>query len=160
MPDQDFFGRPPTRQKLLDILFIFCKLNRDVGYRQGMHELLAPILSVVDKDAIEPGSLNSHRGSDGNDGLLRVILDADFIEHDAFTLFSLIMQTAKSFYELSAAVPDANPTPTLSPPGPTPPTSAIIERSQQIHQEYLNRVDPQLAEHLTKIDILPQIFLM
>ena len=160
MPDQDFFGRPSTQRKLLDILFIFCKLNRDVGYRQGMHELLAPILCVVEKDAIEPGSLNSHRGSDGNDGLLRGILDADFIEHDSFTLFSLIMQTAKSFYELSNAVPDANVVTTLSRPGQAPPASAIIERSQRIHQEYLNQVDPQLAEHLTKIDILPQIFLM
>ncbi len=155
MPDNDYFRQPATQRMLLDVLFIFCKLNQDISYRQGMHELLAPILWVVERDAIEPRSLKRHRGSDGNDGLLRGILDAEYIEHDVFTLFSLIMQTAKSFYELGSGPSEGK----MAQSGGQS-TSPIIDRSQRIHQDYLNRVDPELAEHLTNIDILPQIFLM
>lgn len=38
-----------------DVLFVFCKLNPDVGYRQGMHEILAPVLWVVETEAIDLG---------------------------------------------------------------------------------------------------------
>ena len=36
---------------MTDILFIYCKLNQDVSYRQGMHELLAPLYWVLEHDA-------------------------------------------------------------------------------------------------------------
>lgn len=66
MPENLYFREPKTQAMLLDILFIFCKLNRDVGYRQGMHELLAPVLWVVERDAINTstsaGSLNDPVG--------------------------------------------------------------------------------------------------
>ena len=32
---------------MLDILFCYAKEYPDIGYRQGMHELLAPILFVL-----------------------------------------------------------------------------------------------------------------
>ena len=35
------------RTAMLNILFCYAKENLDVGYRQGMHELLAPILFVL-----------------------------------------------------------------------------------------------------------------
>lgn len=159
MPEIPYFRQLTTQRLLLDVLFIFCKLNPDIGYRQGMHELLAPVLWVVEKDAIEPKSLRRHRGSDGSDGLLRDILDAQYIEHDVFTLFSLIMQTARTFYELGEREK------TVSSPGSglsinSQQESPIIERSQRIHQDYLTKVDPELAEKLAAMEILPQIFLM
>ena len=33
-----------------DILFCYVKENPDLGYRQGMHELLAPILFVMNAE--------------------------------------------------------------------------------------------------------------
>lgn len=38
---------------MLDILFCYAKENPDVGYRQGMHELLAPILFVLHAESRE-----------------------------------------------------------------------------------------------------------
>ena len=32
---------------MLDLLFIYCKENPELGYRQGMHEVLAPIIFVL-----------------------------------------------------------------------------------------------------------------
>lgn len=139
MQDNSFFQEPSTQKILLDILFIYSKLHPDIGYRQGMHELLAPIFWVVHCDAIE-SSDSASRGTEHD--LMLNVLDRQFIEHDAFTIFCAVMQTAKSFYEIGDS------------------TSPIVERSRRIHEEYLGDVDPELANHLQVIEILPQIFLL
>ena len=138
---------------LLDVLFIFCKLNRDIGYRQGMHEVLAPLLWVISRDAIDPQSFANAAQKDAkSDQLILVCFDPKYIEHDAFTIFGIIMQTVKSFYEAgthNTAAVSAQ----LS-------GSTIVERSRRIHEEYLRKIDPELTEHMTAIEILPQIFLI
>lgn len=152
MPENLYFREPATQTMLLDILFIFCKLNQDVGYRQGMHEVLAPILWVLSRDAID---IDGHGTSE--DDLMRQSLDARYLEHDAFTLFVIVMQTVKSYYEVGKIDQPAN----TIPPGSTPQSnSPIVQRSKRIHEEYLGKADPELALHLTEIDVLPQIFLM
>lgn len=80
MPENPYFRQPETQRMLLDILFIFCKLNGDVGYRQGMHEIAAPILWVVENDAIQIGESSRTMGQDG---LIKTFFDAEFIEHGA-----------------------------------------------------------------------------
>lgn len=157
MPEEPYFRRPETQRILLDVLFIFCKINQDVGYRQGMHELLAPILWVVEQDAIDYGRDSVRGASTSDDPLMRLTLDPIYIEHDAFTLLSLVMRSAKSFYEL--AEPDKRPSAEDASP-PQQGVSPIVERSKRIHEVYLARLDPDLAKHLTDIDVLPQIFLM
>jgi len=139
MQENSFFQEPATQKRLLDILFIYSKLHPDIGYRQGMHELLAPILWVVHCDTIEPSGSASRKTQDV---LMLDVLDQQFIEHDAFTLFCAVMQTAKSFYEIGDSA------------------SPIVERSRRIHDEHLAEVDPELANHLQVIEILPQIFLL
>lgn len=152
MPENLYFREPTTQSTLLDVLFIFCKLNGDIGYRQGMHEVLAPILWVISRDAIEPASLNKAESADPESDLAQEALEYSYIEHDAFTIFCIIMQTVKSFYEMG----NNNPQPTTGASSNSP----IVERSKRIHEVYLRKVDPELTEHLTDIDILPQIFVM
>jgi len=153
MPENSYFREPGTQAMLLDVLFIFCKLNRDIGYRQGMHEVLAPILWVVSRDAIDPQSFaNASRKEAESDGLILACFDPKYVEHDAFTMFGIIMQTGKSFYETGKHNPRTAPGPLSNSP--------IVERSKRIHEEYLLKVDPELTEHLTAIEVLPQIFLI
>jgi len=141
---------------LLDILFVFCKLNPDVGYRQGMHELVAPILWVVERDAIssKPTGMLSP-----DDDMLYHICDPHFVEHDTFTLFGIVMQGAKSFYEQAAHVE-----PSQLVPSSTKTTAKlenpILTRIHKIFDEYLPHVDPKLAQHLRDVDLIPQVFLM
>ncbi|KAI9846078.1 MAG: hypothetical protein M1837_004334 [Sclerophora amabilis] len=160
MPENLYFREPATQKMLVDVLFIFCKLNRDVGYRQGMHELLAPVLWVVERDAIDAGSFRNIRVDAQDTELMRDVLNARFIEHDAFTLFSLVMQTAKTFYEMGDQDERTNEMVLVDPDSAPLRASPIIERSQRIHEEYLASVDPALAAHLKEIDILPQVFLI
>ncbi|KAL2043139.1 hypothetical protein N7G274_004199 [Stereocaulon virgatum] len=150
MPENLYFREPSTQNMLLDILFIYCKLNRDIGYRQGMHEVLAPIIWVVSRDAIDPVSLSTDRPD--LDDIVMSNLDYNYVEHDAFTLFGAIMQTVKTFYEMSSS--------NESMISGLPSNSPIVERSKRIHENYLHHADPELAEHLTAIEILPQIFLI
>lgn len=153
MPENLFFREPSTQTMLLDILFIYCKLNRDIGYRQGMHEVLAPVLWVIARDAIDPMSLDAGPKNQAvPDSLILASFDRRYIEHDAFTLFGIIMQTVKSSYEMGG----------VEQPGATSSqnNSPIVERSKRIHEGYLHCADPELAEHLTSIEILPQIFLI
>ena len=155
MPDVDFFREVQNQERLLNILFIFCKLNTDVGYRQGMHEVLAPVLWVVSEDTLPLSPTDdgvteaSPNGS--TEDLLKSLLDPQHVEHDAFTLFCIIMQTAKSFYETGDQSRSS-----LNPSSNAP----IVERSRRIHEDLLRQADIGLANHLNSIDILPQIFVM
>lgn len=153
MPENLYFREPSTQAMLLDILFIYCKLNPDIGYRQGMHEVLAPMLWVISRDSIDPES-SDELPEDGppEQKLIRECFDAQFVEHDTFTVFGIIMQTVKSFYEVGSTTQIA--------PSPASNTSPIVERSQRIHEVYLRQADPILADHLVDIEILPQIFLI
>jgi TBC1 domain family protein 5 len=157
MPDEPYFRLPETQKTLLHILFIYCKINQDIGYRQGMHELAAPILWVVQQDALASITSENAMLTDGGDRLMSDTLNTSFIEHDSFTLFSLVMRTAKSFYELGEPEKRLNATSTSR---ALYEASPIVHRSKQIHEDLLAQVDPELASHLTQIEILPQIFVM
>lgn len=141
-----FFREPTTKAMMVDILFIYCKLNPDLGYRQGMHELLAPILWVVDRDAVDAESVD--RGAGADDDLVQ-LLDSSYIEHDAFALFCPVMQTARIYYEHREQPSTSGHVDTIP----------IVSRCQYIHHDLLFATDPELAEHLQALDILPQIFL-
>ncbi|RVX69998.1 hypothetical protein B0A52_06169 [Exophiala mesophila] len=142
MQDNYFFREPDTQKKLLDILFIYAKLNPDIGYRQGMHELLAPILWIIQQDAVDLASFpNADTQTEGTNFMLEA-LNSKYVEHDTFSLFCAVMQTAKAFYEI----------------GDNQDSSPIITRSRRIHDEILAVIDPELATHLTVVGILPQIY--
>ncbi|EGD84139.1 hypothetical protein H112_07833 [Trichophyton rubrum D6] len=152
LQENSFFHDPLVKLRLLNILFVFVKLNPDLGYRQGMHELLAPILWVVTQDAIDLQTLNEDVAfaAAGEQALMLQTLDPTYIEHDSFILFCAIMQTAKEFYEhndsKSGGVGSSE-------------VSSIIARSQHIHLGILRKIDPEVADHLVAIEVLPQIFL-
>ncbi|KAL4873321.1 hypothetical protein BDV12DRAFT_209154 [Aspergillus spectabilis] len=144
-----FFREPATKAKIIDILFIYSKLNPDLGYRQGMHELVAPILWVIDRDAIEPKSLEDVSSTGQDDDLMIQLLDPEYIEHDTFTLFCSVMQTTRIYYEHNRHRSTSGQTDTIP----------IVLQCEQIQNELLVATDLELADHLQAHDILPQIFL-
>ncbi|KAF2758024.1 RabGAP/TBC [Pseudovirgaria hyperparasitica] len=151
MPENSYFREPGTQKMLVDILFIYCKLNPDVGYRQGMHEVLAPILWSIERDAVDQRTMSYELSS--HDDLILCLLDSKQIENDTFTLFAIIMQTAKSFYDPGPA----NPSNSLS---TTANETAMLLRAKKIFDGDLATVDPELHDHLQQLDIVPQIYLM
>ncbi|KAI9889270.1 MAG: hypothetical protein M1814_005645 [Vezdaea aestivalis] len=156
LQDIEWFRRPSTQSTLLDILFVFCKNFPGVGYRQGMHELLAPLLWVVANDAIELSTIDKEFADDD-----RVkALDLDFIEHDSYLLFAKVMEGAQSSYMQTNKATNTAPSDSRSDSDPQDDDSPIIKRSKYIHKNLLRKIDPPLAEHLDYIGVLPQIFLI
>ena len=43
-PGNAFYARPDVQRLMERVLFVWCKSNPELSYRQGMHELLAPII--------------------------------------------------------------------------------------------------------------------
>ncbi|KAK5098140.1 hypothetical protein LTR70_004385 [Exophiala xenobiotica] len=140
--DNYFFTEPSTQRKLLDILFIYSKLNPDTGYRQGMHEILAPVLWVVYQDSIDVKSISEGKKDEEGVDFMLDVLDSRHVEADAFNLFCAIMQTCKTFYE-TAEGRDSSP---------------IVAQSERIHKELLGAVDPDLSVHLEVVGVVPEIF--
>lgn len=149
LQENHFFHEPDTKSKMTDILFVYSKLNPDVGYRQGMHELLAPILWAVDRDTCNQQSAEAKPIQKSSEGLMFKLLDSGFVEHDSFTLFLSVMQTARTYYE-HGEIPSVNGQMHVIP---------IVERCHYLHKEALGIIDHELAEHLEAVEVLPQIFL-
>lgn len=49
-PGVDFYRKPLIQNLMINILFCYAREHPDICYRQGMHEILAPILFVIHCD--------------------------------------------------------------------------------------------------------------
>lgn len=49
-PGVEYFRRPHIQDLMTNILFFYARVNPEMCYRQGMHEILAPILFVMHSD--------------------------------------------------------------------------------------------------------------
>lgn len=75
---------------LADVLFVYTKAHTQVSYRQGMHELLAPVLWALDYDSLEEGQ---------GDPEMQEFLAREYVPADAWAVFSRIMAGASAWYE-------------------------------------------------------------
>ncbi|CAG8524741.1 6773_t:CDS:10 [Paraglomus brasilianum] len=167
-PDNEYFRSQHIQNRLLDILFIYCKMNQDVSYRQGMHELLAPILWVVDHESL-PSRPTYSDDSDEED-IIRQTLSKDFVEHDTFTLFSALMKAAKLYYEYNEEIFNRRPVRRAAESdlvyakqikdaqAEAARLTPVVTKCNKIHEEYLQKVDKELYDHLTKLEIEPQLY--
>ncbi|KAF9175913.1 TBC1 domain, member 5 [Mortierella sp. AD010] len=168
LPDNDYFRSEKVQEQLNDILFIYCKINHDVSYRQGMHELVAYILWVVSSESLDINS-EPEITSDSSLEIMKTVLDSNYIEHDTFALFSSLMSRAKPWYEFSdeggasrrlKSNMNNNTLPFGRSETPEPPAgkqTPVIEWSMKIFH-YLERVDNELFLHLKSLEIQPQLF--
>lgn len=96
-----------------------------------MHELVAVIYYVVQKDSVDSSS------SDLDDES-KVLLNNQFIEHDTAALFIRLMNSVKPWYEnTQSSVKNYSP---------------ILLLCKKIHSVYLKTLDKELYEHLGIID--------
>lgn len=118
-----------------------------------MHEILAPILWAVERDAIDPQSISAN-----NSQIVTYVCDVQYVVHDAYTIFSALMESLKWSYAPTA---EGN----LQTSGGCEDNSfskevLIVQRSRRILEKDLARVDPELSGHLRSLEIAPQLFLM
>ena len=84
----ELFKQEKIQQILINILYIFAKMNKGIGYRQGMSDLCAIFLYVIYKQKfLDPSFIE-----DSKTFLFYLLYsNNEFLEHDTYSLFSRFM---------------------------------------------------------------------
>jgi len=159
-PELAFFACRRTRNQMLNILFTWCKSHSQISYRQGMHELLAPILlvntaqrSFVNQQPSKcrgvgiDDEISDEPGTDESLSvpleLLRLAQDEAFVEHDAYFVFNSMMSSMGQFYRHDHSKKESLP---------------IVQKCRDIQSKLLYKVDAQYSNFLNDIGIEPQLY--
>ncbi|KAK2570132.1 TBC1 domain family member 5 [Acropora cervicornis] len=167
-PEIEFFQQSKVKEMMLNILFCHAKKNEALSYKQvfqiplvtsphqspttkgfflfqGMHELLAPIVYVLHEDA---RSFQHLEGSSLK--VAKVLMDSNFLEHDAFALFVQLMDQTETWY-LQLPVADRSERNKFLDPHAEPfadqelmPSTAIVKKLSRIQEHMLRKYDPEL----------------
>ncbi|CAG9136970.1 unnamed protein product [Plutella xylostella] len=147
-PDELYFRGQEVQDLMVRVLFFWSRSHSHVGYRQGMHEILAPMLFELFCDRKYASSNIS--------GLLKVYLDEDCLEHDSYMLFSALMKGLERFYTTGDIIPTSCGRMPSSKVVHNP--NEVVRYLEQIKEEHLVPLDPELAEHLTSCNISLELF--
>ncbi|XP_041347301.1 LOW QUALITY PROTEIN: TBC1 domain family member 5-like [Gigantopelta aegis] len=165
-PELEFFKSSQLQDMMLDALFCFCRTHSVLSYKQGMHELLAPLIFILhcdhqaflhasEVDTLQPISPN-HRD------IVKVIMDPKYLESDAYAMFCKVMETVEPWY-LSKDLENPRPTDKVtsqpfSRPQDLNPSNVIVAKLTRIQDYILKKFDPELHQHLERLDIAPQVY--
>uniref|UniRef100_A0A7S0E3M0 Rab-GAP TBC domain-containing protein n=1 Tax=Hanusia phi TaxID=3032 RepID=A0A7S0E3M0_9CRYP len=147
--EDEFLKQEEAQQAMLRILTIWSNLHSELSYRQGMHELLAPIVAVLHRDVSACSeSLASMDEADDRVAVLKMLMDHTHLEHDAFSLFEALMLTSKSSFE----------PPQKAPKGQTPKPNKAVARCERVQNVLLRDKDHELFLHLQSLQVEPQLY--
>jgi len=149
-PELEFFKQTWVQRGLLRILFIYSKQYPKLGYKQGMHELLAPLFYLLEREKITPES---------PDDLLGTIMDANYMEHDAFLMLSAILVHMGDLFLTPAEKQkreEFSPFASNTDDGSNP----AVVKCKYIQNVILKEKDPELYLHLTKLNVEPQLYML
>uniref|UniRef100_A0A3Q2TC52 TBC1 domain family member 5 n=1 Tax=Fundulus heteroclitus TaxID=8078 RepID=A0A3Q2TC52_FUNHE len=159
-PEICYFQNEDVRTKLTDILFCYARENEQLLYKQGMHELLAPIVFVLhcDHQAFQHASETASPSEE-----MKCLLNPAYLEHDAYAMFSQLMETAEPWFstferevrkgkeEMLTSIPFARPQ-------DAGPSVAIVTKVNRIQDQLVKKHDVELHMHLNRLEIAPQIY--
>ncbi|KAG8139162.1 putative TBC1 domain family member 5-like isoform 2 protein, partial [Naja naja] len=159
-PEMQYFQEENVRKILTDILFCYARENEQLLYKQGMHELLAPIVFILHCD--HQAFLHASEAAQPSEEM-NVLLNPDYLEHDAYAMFTHLMKTAEHWFSTyeheSQKEKDAVMTPIpFARPQDLGPSIAIVAKVNQIQDHLLKKHDTELYMHLNRLEIAPQIY--
>lgn len=160
-PDVAYFRDAEVQAELTHILYLYSDMHPDIGYRQGMHELLAPLYYAVDYDSISEDT--------NADLTLKEFCSRSWVAADAWCLFTAVMKGASRWYEWQEKKAPAVSEPTSLPSHVQvnmsirdsqmkPYIAPIVEAANRVQSVLLKGVDPELWKALQTAGIEPQIY--
>ena len=162
-PGDEFYSSPDIQAALLDILTVWSLENPSVGYRQGMHELASLVLSQRASDVAGLGHEWGTRSSPRDpvvDGAPE--LSASYVEHDAYAMFSAMLGPTRA--ARAAAPEETTPIRVVAffedAPGKGGFDQSEVKGACDRVFAALGAVDPPLKQHLERLGIEPQLFLL
>uniref|UniRef100_A0A7M4DZA8 TBC1 domain family member 5 n=1 Tax=Crocodylus porosus TaxID=8502 RepID=A0A7M4DZA8_CROPO len=159
-PEMQYFQQENVRKILTDVLFCYARENEQLLYKQGMHELLAPIVFILHCD--HQAFLHASEAAQPSEEM-KVLLNPEYLEHDAYAMFTHLMETAEHWFSTfehdSQKEKDAMMTPMpFARPQDLGPSIAIVTKVNQIQDHLLKKHDIELYMHLNRLEIAPQIY--
>lgn len=81
------------KRHVVAMLYVWAKCNPQVGYKQGMHELLGLIYVNMAREAVDipPPADTSYSAADRS---ILALFDAHYLQHDVFALFNRFVGTS------------------------------------------------------------------
>ncbi|XP_017873844.1 PREDICTED: TBC1 domain family member 5 [Drosophila arizonae] len=160
-PGVDFFRKSLIQNAMTNILFYYAREHPYMCYRQGMHEILAPIIFVVYSDHQSLLHYKEIAKTDINEALLNV-LDAAYLEADTYSIFSRLMSSVESYYRVTsiASSPVELQSTSETPGADAEPQSEVevISQLNLIRDKILAKQDQHLHHYLLKMEIPLHIF--
>jgi TBC1 domain family protein 5 len=143
-----------VQYQLASILFLYAVLHPGVGYRQGMHELLAPLYYAVDYDSLPDTS-------DPDD--LADLCARKWVAADAWVLFDRVMAGAGHLYEWREAPQRQLPAVAglvhlNGQESIEPYITPILQACNRVQKELLKSVEPVLSGCMQAEGIEPQMY--
>lgn len=150
------------QHELTNILYLYSASVPAIGYRQGMHELLAPLYYAVDYD-----SISDNTNLENSD--LKEMCSRTWVAADAWVLFLSVMHGVSPWYEWRegeehalAAKPSPFPNHVqLNPDGKMdlkPYVAPIVQVCDHLQGTLLRTIDPVLWKKMHAAGIEPQIY--
>ncbi|XP_064644319.1 TBC1 domain family member 5-like isoform X6 [Lineus longissimus] len=166
-PELEFFHNDSIREIMTNILFITARENYGLLYRQGMHELLAPLIFVLHCDhqaflhACELDTVDMIETAERD--VVQELLDTTYLEHDAYSMFCQVMETSEPWYQSREITPPTKAEAILvaqpfTRPQDMQPSNVIVNKLTRIQDYILKKHDLELHMHLERLDIAPQIY--
>lgn len=144
-----YFRQETIQAIILRVLLVWSLEHSEVGYKQGMSELLAVILALLENEKVE------RPREDGD--VLSDLLDANEIEADAYNLLSVVMVRMRQLYQPNR---DSSQSRGNSSARLTRGTSYLSRKFRRIHSTLLKRIDPVLAEATETIGLEGHMYLL
>eukprot|EP00026_Physarum_polycephalum_P005748 Phypoly_transcript_05786.p1 GENE.Phypoly_transcript_05786~~Phypoly_transcript_05786.p1 ORF type:complete len:554 (+),score=80.11 Phypoly_transcript_05786:209-1870(+) len=165
-PDKEFFQEPFVRDIMSRILFIYAKMNPSLSYRQGMHELLAPIVYLLHNERskkeneLDPEDAQT-KLDESAEKVLASLLDITALEADVFFIFRHLMCITGDWF---SPVPPSNQPKKVN-SGTTgaedeQAATPVVNKCRRIQHLLLKNKDPELHDHLLALKIEPQFYLL
>jgi len=155
-PEFEFFRLESTRKILTQILHIWAAMHPRISYKQGMNELLAPIVYVMSLEYFDVKAA----AAGGEVGVIESLLDLKYLEHDAFSLFETVMDSMEILFDTDR--PDVKTMSTamraqMNEMGGDRGANPSVWRCRQVHS-LLEKVDNTLYKHIHNAEIQPQLY--
>jgi TBC1 domain family protein 5 len=153
-PGDAFFERPDVQAVMHRILFVWASCHPQISYRQGMHELLAPLLFTNWVEAEEAATAASEPDEgvapkdDANNpvrALLVALLRRENVEVATWVAFSRLMTATSAYFEPGTGMR----------PSTEPPTTPLLRRCSLIQDERLRAADPALHARMISLGVQP-----
>lgn len=164
-PNVDFYRKEHVQEIMIDILFCYAREFPSICYRQGMHEILAPLIFVLHSDHQNLGHIQEAT-TISLDSTLKGVLNPDYLEADSYHLFCKIMNSLELFYRINDMtitesgqlqnIPD-RPDSSKSPVKKSSEIE-VVHQLNLIRDKIFAKQDLHLHNHLLKLEIPLALF--